>query len=163
MFEYLKPLCVSEEGHIKIDAFLMRIVPQEGDNVAVLVTAQGDNLPPCLQEPLMVRGPWDEVDIQIPLTLMEYSEAVSEFVTTFNSLKENMKAELEEEKAKAKKAPAKKAPRKKAAPKPKKEKLETISHTLEAKPKEKEEEATPPPAKPKPTPPAPAEDDSFGL
>jgi hypothetical protein len=157
MFEYLKPLCVSEEGHIKIDAFLMRIVPQEGDNVAVLVTAQGDNLPPCLQEPLMVRGPWDEVDIQIPLTLMEYSEVVSEFVTSMNSLKENMEAELDKEKAKAeKKPPAKKAPGKKATPKPKKEKLETISHTLEAKPKETS------PA-PEPTPPAPAEDDSFGL
>ena len=159
MFEYLKPLCVSEEGHIKIDAFLMRIVPQEGDNVAVLVTAQGDNLPPCLQEPLMVRGPWDEVDIQIPLTLMEYSEVVSEFVTSMNSLKENMKAELDKEKSKAeKKPPAKKTPRKKATPKPKKEKLETISHTLEAKPKE----TSPAPA-PEPTPPAPAEDDSFGL
>lgn len=154
MFEYLKPLCVSEEGHIKIDAFLMRIIPQEGDNVAVLVTAQGDNLPPCLQEPLMVKGPWDEVDIQIPLTLMEYSEVVSEFVTSMNSLKESMKAELDKEKGKAA-AKTAKAPKKKATPKPK-EKLETISHTLEAKPK-----ATPPALEP--TPPAPAEDDSFGL
>jgi len=140
MIEYLKPILLPEGKESGIESFSLRIVAQGEDAVAVLVTAQGDNVPPALKEPLMVKGPWEEVDIQIPLTLMEYQSAATEYTTNLTSIKDAIKADLEKEKAKAK-PPAKKAPRKKATPKKKKEELEVVSHKLEAKPKE---EATPP-------------------
>ena len=134
MIEYLKPLLVPGNGKESgIEAFSLRVVAQGEESVAVLVTAQGDNVPPALKEPLMVKGPWEEVDIQIPLVLMEYQTAAIEYTSNLASIQESIKADLEKEKAKVKKAPAKKAPAKKAKPKAK-EKLEVVSHTLESKP-----------------------------
>jgi len=133
MIEYLKPLLVPGDGKESgIEAFSLRVVAQGEETVAVLVTAQGDNVPPALKEPLMVKGPWEEVDIQIPLVLMEYQTAATEYTSNLASIQESIKADLEKEKAKVKKAPAK-ATAKKAKPKAK-EKLEVVSHTLESKP-----------------------------
>lgn len=151
MIEYLKPLLVPGNGKESgIEAFSLRVVAQGEESVAVLVTAQGDNVPPALKEPLMVRGPWEEVDIQIPLVLMEYQTAATEYTSNLASIQESIKADLEKQKAKVKKAPAKASAKAKPKAKPKaKEKLEVVSHTLEEKPKE-----TPPPEPAPSTPPA---------
>lgn len=147
MIEYLKPLMLPGDGKQGIESFSLRVIAQGEDTAAVLVTAQGDNVPPALKEPLMVKGPWEEVDIQIPLVLMEYQTEAVAYISNLESIKESIKADLEKESAK-KKAPAKRA--KKAPAKKPKEKLEVVSHTLESKPKE--DPPAPPKPKPEPTP-----------